>query len=39
MAAIERGMGDYYTSLSSSEAREHTNWADFAMHEFPKEAP
>jgi len=33
-AAVERAVGDYYTSLSSEEAEDQSKWADFALREF-----
>lgn len=34
-AAIEKSVSEYYSSLAAEEMREQTEWADFAMIQFP----
>jgi len=36
-ASVERGVADYYTSLSTEEATERAAWGEFALGEFPRE--
>jgi len=35
--ALEKTISDYYSSLSTEEAREQTLWGEFAEREFPGE--
>jgi hypothetical protein len=36
-ARVEQSVSSYYSSLSSKEATELTEWAEFALREFPGE--
>lgn len=38
-AALERAVAEYYGSLSGGEAEDLAAWGEFAMGEFPNEAP
>lgn len=35
--AVERAVGEYYSSLSDEEVTEQAHWGEFALREFPKE--
>ncbi len=35
--AVDRGVTDYYGSLSAQESAEQTEWAELALREFPDE--
>jgi hypothetical protein len=37
-ARADRGIADYYSSLSDAEEREQTEWGEFAVREFAKES-
>jgi len=36
-AAVDRAVAEYYSSLSDTEAEEHSRWGDLALAQFPKE--
>lgn len=35
LAALERAVENYYSSLSDAEVAEHARWTEFAEREFP----
>jgi hypothetical protein len=36
-SAVEKAISDYYSSLTTEEAKEQSQWGDFAMREFPNQ--
>jgi len=36
-ASVERAVTGYYGSLSTQEATDHSEWGEFALHEFSNE--
>jgi hypothetical protein len=35
--SVEQAVANYYSSLSTDEAADQAEWAEFALHEFPYE--
>ena len=36
-SAVEKTIADYYSSLTTEEAKEQARWGDFALREFPNQ--